>query len=199
KCDAARRMALRIKEHLDVADVVGPCPFEVGPREVVKILLGDQDRHALVVEVEKILQVAEAVRAAQLVDRRIFQPNAVPSRQRDHQLRLEAALDMDVQLAFRQPLDQRVDGLHVGSPARRSGECAAVAARRLEGHCPSMMAAIAWMRLRAYFGSPALIELPELNELLPIRSCAGTRLRSTGALAKSRCLLSTSSRAPSTR
>ena len=34
--------------------------------------------------------------------------------------------------------------------------------------------------LRAYFGSPALIELPELNEDWPISTCAGTRLRSTG-------------------
>ena len=40
--------------------------------------------------------------------------------------------------------------------------------------------AIIEISLRAYFGNPALIELPELNDDWPISTCAGTRLRSTG-------------------
>src|SRR6266481_1557776 len=48
---------------------------------------------------------------------------------------------------------------------------------RATGSHFSNNAATARMRLREYFGSPALIELPVLNELLPASTCAGTRLR----------------------
>src|SRR6202030_1388936 len=49
----------------------------------------------------------------------------------------------------------------------------------------SSSAATALMRLREYFGRPALIELPVLNELLPANSCAGTRLRRIGTVSNS--------------
>src|SRR6516225_7314296 len=52
-------------------------------------------------------------------------------------------------------------------------------------HGFSSNVAIARMRLREYFGRPALIELPVLNELLPASTWAGTRLRSTGTLSNS--------------
>src|SRR5215472_9834012 len=49
----------------------------------------------------------------------------------------------------------------------------------------SNSAATALMRLREYFGSPALMEFPVLNELLPASTCAGTRLRRMGTLSSS--------------
>ena len=52
--------------------------------------------------------------------------------------------------------------------------------------------------LRAYFGNPALIESPELNEDCPISTCAGTRLRSTGTFSKSFFLSNTLSGIAST-
>src|SRR4029077_7572998 len=55
----------------------------------------------------------------------------------------------------------------------------------LRPHSFSRKAAIARMRLREYFGRPAEIELPVLNELLPASTWAGTRLRSTGTLSNS--------------
>ena len=73
ECDAAGRVALRIEEHLDMPDIVGVRAFEIGPGEVVEVLLGDQHRHAAIVEVEKILQVAKPVGLAQRLDRRIRQ------------------------------------------------------------------------------------------------------------------------------
>ena len=70
ECDAARRVALRIEEHLDMPHIVGMRALEIGPGEIVEILLGDQHRHALIVDVEKILQVRELIGAAQRLDRR---------------------------------------------------------------------------------------------------------------------------------
>src|ERR1700730_13279017 len=71
--DAAAGVDLRIEEHLDVADVFGVGAREIVPGEVVEILLRDQHRHALIVEVEEILQVAEPISLPHGVDRRIRQ------------------------------------------------------------------------------------------------------------------------------
>ncbi len=121
--DAARRMPLRVEEHLDVADIVGVRAFQVRPGQIVEILLRDQHRHALIVEVEKILQVAEPVGLAQRLDRRIGQADAVAARQREHELRLQAAFDVNVQFALGQSFDERGEIVHpVAYPAlTRSG------------------------------------------------------------------------------
>ena len=55
--DAAAGVALRIEEHLDMAHIVGLGALEIGQGEVEEILLGDQHRHALIVDVEKVLQL----------------------------------------------------------------------------------------------------------------------------------------------
>jgi hypothetical protein len=81
--NAAAGVALRIEEHLDVAHVVSVCALKIGPGEVVEILLGDEHRHALIVEIEKVLQVAEAIRLPQRLDRRILQLDTVATRQRE--------------------------------------------------------------------------------------------------------------------
>jgi hypothetical protein len=122
--DAAAGVALRVEEHLDVADVVGVGAREIGPGEVVEILLGDQHRHALIVDVEEILQVAEPISLPHRVDRRIRQADAVAARQRKHQLRLQAALDVNVQLAFGEPRDQSVGVMH--AKQRRLSDATAI-------------------------------------------------------------------------
>src|SRR4051812_47089730 len=106
--DTAGRVSLRIEEHLDMPDVVGVGAFEIGPGKVIEILFRDQHGHPLVVEVEKILQVSKLIGITQRVHRRIGQADAVAARQCEHQLRLQAALDMNVQLAFGELLDQSV-------------------------------------------------------------------------------------------
>ena len=68
--------------------------------------------------IEKILQVLKPVGLAQGFDRCIRQADAVAARQRKHQLRLEAALDVNVQLAFGQGFDQRVGCMHSGLLSR---------------------------------------------------------------------------------
>ena len=107
KRHAAHGVALRIEEHLHMADVVGPCALKVRPGEVVKILLGHEHRHAQVIDVEKILQVAELIGPADGFDRVVGQLHVVALGQRKHQFRLEAAFDVNVQLAFGQAFDQR--------------------------------------------------------------------------------------------
>ena len=49
----ARRVGLRVEEDLGVDDVLGVRLAEVRHREVVEVLLGDEDVHALVVDGEK--------------------------------------------------------------------------------------------------------------------------------------------------
>ena len=119
--DAARRVALRVEKHLDVAHVVGVRALEIGPGKVIKILLRDQHGHALIIDVEKILQIAEAIGLPHRVDRRVWQADAVAPRQRKHQLRLEAAFDMDVQLAFGKSRDQGIRVRHLRHSLRREG------------------------------------------------------------------------------
>jgi hypothetical protein len=106
--NTARCVALRVEEHFDVADVVGARALEIGPGKVVEILFRNQHGHALVVDVEKVLQITKAVRLPHGFDRGIRQADAVAARQRKHQLRLEAPFDVNVQLAFGQLGNQRV-------------------------------------------------------------------------------------------
>ena len=50
-------MALRVEKHFDVPHIVGVRALEIGPGEIVEILFRDQHGHALIIDVEKILQV----------------------------------------------------------------------------------------------------------------------------------------------
>src|ERR1051325_10929793 len=68
------------------------------------------------------------------------------------------------------------------SPLRGSG---------CEHQFPCNRPATVRISLRAYFGRPALIDSPELNDDCPISTCAGTRLRSTGTFSNSRFSSST--------
>jgi hypothetical protein len=104
--DAARGVALRIEEQLGVHDVVGRGALEVRARELGKVGAVAEHRAAGVVEVEERLQVGELVRGAHLVDGSIRQLRGVLLRQPEHELRLERALDVEVQLDLRQPGNQ---------------------------------------------------------------------------------------------
>ena len=49
--DSALRMPLRVEEDLDMADIVGARAGEIGRGQVVEILFGDEDAHALIIDV----------------------------------------------------------------------------------------------------------------------------------------------------
>ncbi len=51
-------------------DIVGLRALEIGPGEIKEVLLGDQHRHALVVDVQEILQLGELIGRAAALDER---------------------------------------------------------------------------------------------------------------------------------
>ena len=104
--DPARRVRLRVEEHLGVDDVLRAGLAEVRHREVVEVLLGAQHAHALVVDGEERGEVVEVVRRPHLLDRRVRQLEAVAGGELELQLGLERALDVQVQLGLRHPLDE---------------------------------------------------------------------------------------------
>ncbi len=91
-------MGLRVEEQLGVDDAVRARAGEVGHCQRCKIAAVAEHRAAGVVEVEERLQVGKLVRGADFVDRGIGQGDRVLLREREHQLGLERALDVQVQL-----------------------------------------------------------------------------------------------------
>ncbi len=104
--DATASMALRIEEDLGVAHVLCRRPPQVRHGEGVEVLLLQQSLHALVIEVEEVLQIAEVIGGLQGGDAVVPQGDAVAPGELEHQLRLEAALDVDVQLGLRDAGDE---------------------------------------------------------------------------------------------
>jgi hypothetical protein len=102
---AALGVALRIEEDLGMDHVVGLGAFQIGPGEVVEILLLQEHGHAPVIEVEEILEIAEAVGSARRLHAAEAELHPVPARQREHHLGLERPLEMEVELGLRQPFD----------------------------------------------------------------------------------------------
>ena len=101
-------VALRIEENLDVADIVGVGALEVGPGQVIKVLLGLEDAHPLVIDVEEILEVGEGVGRAHLLRRLERNRHPVALGEREQHLGLERALDVEVELGLGQAGDQRI-------------------------------------------------------------------------------------------
>ena len=106
--DAASGMSLRIEEDLRVRHRVSRGAVEIGAGEVVKVFGRPQHSGALIVEVEEVLQIAEVVGRAHRLDAGEGDRKPVSPSQGEHHLRLETALDMDMQLGLRQAGDEGV-------------------------------------------------------------------------------------------
>ena len=96
--DAADRVGLRIEEQLGVDDPIGRGALEVRGGERAKVVAIAEHVAAGVVEIEERLEVAELVGGADLVDRGVRELRTVLLGEREHQLGLERALDMQVKL-----------------------------------------------------------------------------------------------------
>src|SRR3546814_10021491 len=81
-----------------MADIVGAGAGEIGGGEVVKVLLCDEDAHALIIDVEEILAVGEGVGGAHVLDAGEGDGDGVALREREHEFGFERTLDMQVQL-----------------------------------------------------------------------------------------------------
>src|SRR5262245_24118029 len=79
----------------------------------MKVFLVTQHIGAGVVQVEEGLQVAGRVGAPQRVDRGVLQVDAMPAREGEDHLRLEGALDVEVELRLRDAADEAFG--HFGS------------------------------------------------------------------------------------
>ena len=121
---AAIGMGLRVEEDLGMDDVVSRDAVEIGGREILEILLGPQDVRALIIDIEKVLQVRETVGRAHRLDAVERDRHPVALGQREHQLGLEAALDMHVQFGLGQARDEGVEIGHVteASPSGPEGK-----------------------------------------------------------------------------
>jgi hypothetical protein len=108
--DAARGVGLRVEEQLGVDHAVGVRAREVRHRERVEVAAVAQDVAAGVVEIEERLQVVERVGGADRLDRGVRERHAVLGRQAEHHLRLEGALDVEVELHLREAADQPLAG-----------------------------------------------------------------------------------------
>ena len=124
--DAPVRVGLGIEEDLGVPDIVRRGAAEVGEGEVVEVLLRLQHGGPGVIDVEEVLQVGEGVGRAHRLDVREGDLDPVAPGEGEHLLRLQRALDVQVQLGLGQAGDEGVEighgGLLVRSacPRRRS-------------------------------------------------------------------------------
>ena len=74
--------------------------IEVGDSEIAKVLPGPQYVARRVVDVEEVLQVAEVVRGLHRCYVWVGQRDVVATGEREHQLRLQRSLDVDVQFGL---------------------------------------------------------------------------------------------------
>ncbi len=105
--DAARGVGLGVEEDLGVEDVLRPGLLEVGPRQVVEVLLRQQDAHPLVVLGEEGRQVVEVVGGPHLGGRGVRQVHPVAAGEDELELRLERPLDVEVELGLGDAGDER--------------------------------------------------------------------------------------------
>ena len=129
---AARRVGLWVEEDFGAHHTVGRRPLQIGPSQVVEIGFGAQHRSARVIDVQKTLQIAEGVSGAHRVHVGIWQAHAIALGQGEHQLRLQRAFDVQVQLRFGQGAQPVAQGL-----GRQGGQKGVVAQghRRSVGRC----------------------------------------------------------------
>ena len=111
---AAIGMGLRIEKDFGQPDIVPGCPLEIGPGHVEEVLLGLQHTGAGVIDIEKTLQVGEGIGRTQCLDIGIRQGNPVAPGQRKNQLRLKAALDMDMQFGLGHGQQQGIQAVRFG-------------------------------------------------------------------------------------
>ena len=101
-------MSLRVEEYFRMHDTVGDGARHIRRREIVKILLVEQDAHTRVVEIEKRLQVGEIIGRLQIAYRGIGQIDPVAPGDFEHQVGFQTAFDMQVQFGLRQAPDKIV-------------------------------------------------------------------------------------------
>ena len=128
KGNAARRVRLRIEEHLGMDHVVGCGALEIGQHQVAKIVGRAQHVGTGVVEIEEGLQAVEIVGGSERRFIGVRQRDAVAAGQREGQRRLQRAFDMHMQLGLGHAAGQFEAGVlvlrgdHGNSPESLAGD-----------------------------------------------------------------------------
>src|SRR5260370_33399971 len=97
KRHTAGGVRLWIKENLDVHDAVRMGSVQVGRRERMEVALIAKDVRPRIINIQERLQVRKTVGLAQRFDRRIAEGYSVFAGEVEHHLRLERALDVQMQ------------------------------------------------------------------------------------------------------
>ena len=105
-------MGLRIEHDLGVDHAIGGRPSEVCSRKVVEVLACLQDLGTSVINIQKILQIREVVSRSHVLHRSIGNSDAIAFGEREHELRLKAAFDMQVKLGLGQSDDEAGEVIH---------------------------------------------------------------------------------------
>jgi hypothetical protein len=114
---AAAGVALHAEEHLRVQHAVGMRAAQVVARHVMEVLRLHQHAAAVVVQVQEVLQVGEAVGLAQRLFGLPADGHAVAPCQLQEQRGLDGAFDVHVQFGLGQARHE-LRGCHVRAPCR---------------------------------------------------------------------------------
>ncbi len=100
---------------------IGRRTIEIGFGQILEILLGAQHVGAGIIDVEEILEARELVGGADLLDACKGDRHLVPFREREHQLGLEAAFDVEMEFGLGQAGDEVVQIGHAPNSGRARG------------------------------------------------------------------------------
>src|SRR5215204_6674948 len=103
---AAAQNVRRAEVFFGTAHVLGRGFPQVGPCQIVEVLFVEEHLGRFVINVQKGLEVAEVEGPAHLLRRGVPESDPVALGEREHQLRLQRTLDMDVQLRLWHILDE---------------------------------------------------------------------------------------------
>ena len=101
-------MRLRIEEDLHMANILRDGAFQVGPGQLVEVTLFEKHSGAEVVDVQKGAGIREIIGAPRLLHGVERECDLVSRGHREHQLRLERAFDVKVELRLWQAPDERL-------------------------------------------------------------------------------------------
>ena len=125
-------VSLRIEKDLGVNHVVCSRAFKIGPSHVKEVLFLDQHTGAGVINVQKALQIGERIGGAKRVHAGVRQGHPISLRKLENQLRLQGALNVQMQFGFGHGTQQRRQSIsrnaaevqsHGLHPFRLTGPC----------------------------------------------------------------------------
>jgi len=108
KCDPTTAMCLGVKHDFGMQDILLPGITQVGSGQFIKILFMAQNPGPGIVNIQKILKIAETVGLLQLLDIPVLGLHTIALGQIKQHGGLQCSLDMNMQLGFWEFADERL-------------------------------------------------------------------------------------------